>query len=65
MATITDVEIWLRLDRGIDHVLVATKSGWNQTACGVITPNGEIHENTPDRICRKCRKVMPNLKLRC
>lgn len=65
MATINDVHVWLKLDRGIDHVLVASKSGWHQTACGSLTPNGEVHESTPGRICRACRKALESLKVRC
>lgn len=52
---VNQVPMWLILDRNIGHALVQTKSGWNFIACGTFTPNGEITNRRPVRICSKCR----------
>ena len=61
MVKIEEIKIWVKLYGNISHILIQTNSGWNQTACGILTPNGDVHEDRPIKVCRKCRAELPKL----
>ena len=60
-----DITHWLVL-RGLGgdtgHILMGSHSNWHNTACGTMTPNGEIVQARPARKCRKCMAAMPALR---
>lgn len=59
---IEEVRKWLILG-GIGHVLVQSYSGWHYSPHN-MTPNGEVVEDTPKRICRKCRAALKTATMR-
>ena len=38
----------------VGHILMSSYSHWHTTACGTMTPNGQIVQDRPRRKCRKC-----------
>lgn len=62
MIDIKDVRTWF-VDRSqIGHIAVQTVHGWGYTACEVLSPNFAPQGERPNRICRKCRAMLPKLK---
>ena len=64
--TIEEVPAWM-IDRGIGHIVAGQGigSGWARWACGTQLPygNDDIKRTIPERICRKCRKVLDAARL--
>lgn len=56
-----DVKHWV-LDRGIGHILLSARRGWNFTACGMAGPSMLETKKRPGRVCSKCRALLPTIK---
>lgn len=60
-----DITHWLMLRSpggNVGHILMSSYSHWHTTACGTMTPNGQIVQDRPKRKCRKCMDRLPTLK---
>lgn len=62
-----DVPAWGYLRAGIAHALYdAEKGGWCYTLCGTMSSSYSPHKSKaiPERICRKCRKLLKEPSIR-
>ena len=58
--TLAEISHWT-VSSGVGHVLTGSGGGWVTTACGSWQP-GDVTNDRPARICRRCRAAVGGLR---